>query len=131
MRNARVILIAFLAATSVFAALHGAEEFQMAFSYLHPRPAIWTLLNDFFLRETARALPFALAAAFLLSLAVFPSALALRKANRRISISVLSVGGGILGAVLSVIVYAFVGGWGPPYFFQSVACGATLGALSA
>lgn len=123
------ILVAFLTATLVFAALHGVEEFHMAFNDEHPRPAMGTLLKDSFFLEIARAIPFALPASSLLSVAAVWFASALRKARWRIPIPALAIGGGILGAVLSVIIYVFVGGWGPPFFFEHATCGATLGAM--
>ena len=55
MRNALVNLIILLAGAGVFAAIHGGEQFRMAFNFIHPRPVLGTLLNDFFLREVAQS----------------------------------------------------------------------------
>src|SRR5207244_3727385 len=105
------IFFSCLCAAIVFAILNGVEEFEMAFTSMHPRPAISWLFSEFFVRETARAAPYGLVAAVLLCVPILALGLKLQKMGTNANLSTLTAGGAILGAILSFIVYACVGGW--------------------
>src|SRR5438552_1324543 len=121
------IVASCLLAAIVFAVLNGVEEFQTAFTSMHPRPSVSWLFSEFFVRETTRAAPYGLIVAALLSIPILVIGLKLRKAGINVNLSASTFGGAIIGAILSFIIYLCVGGWAPPFFFETVACGAVLG----
>jgi len=94
------------------------------------RPSFWigaAFTLWMFSNEGTWSLPYGAAAAVLFIACVYPLARWLQSIEGVGKWLICSWVGAVVGIAYSLVLYAWFGGWGPPFFFESMLSGAVMG----